>query len=604
MRVCADRILEPSNRNHPAIARQPHMREDRTAAIRRKALGCNDFDSCHGHPVVTEQDDATSAARPGRLRVSRRQALAAAGGAIAGGAAVAATILPRRHDASATEPQPTASGTAAPTVATTATGGGLPLPTAVPADASAEFRAVTEAVVESMRAHRVPGTALGILSGDREEHASFGVASANTLVPVDGDTLFQIGSLTKTYTATAIWRLIEQGAVAVDAPVRTYLPELRLADAATASEVTVGNLLDHSGGWWGDEGTYTGEGDDAIARFVTERLPQLPQIFPLGKFFSYNNSGFIVLGRIIEVVTGKTYRSAMTDLVLGPLGLTDTTLVPSQVLAHPRADGHYAGEINGADGIAVQTPTWLPRSVEPAGNIWSTTREVLRYARIHLGDPLDGEPALLSPATRRLMQEPALDVPGLPLSMGRNWFSQDIDGKRVIIHNGDTLGQHTVFIAIPEKRFALVLLVNSASGAVATELAAIDTAMRGYPGLAPLTGKVGLSRAAMAPADAPTMNVPEPELTQYSGRFADPGTVIEFAVRGDELTALPKTVAVPNAIQPAVGPPPVSEPVAVEFTSRDAVKAGEGLTPFVRDDAGAIGWVSAGLRLVPRAEPD
>ena len=500
-------------------------------------------------------------------------------------------------------PQTLGAGTPTPRVTAITPGGGLPLPTSVAVDASAEFRAVTEALVDAMRANRVPGTALGILSGDREEHASFGLASVNTSVPVGPDTLFQIGSLAKTHTATAIWRLADEGRVAVDAPVRTYLPELRLADAATASAVTVGNLLDHSGGWWGDDGTYTGEGDDAIARFVAERLPHLPQHFPVGEYFSYNNTGFILLGRIIEVVTRKPYRAAMDELVLGPAGLTASTYEPSEVLQHPYADGHYAGEINGADGVAVQTPLWLPRSVDPAGGLWSTTRDVLRYARVHLGDPLDGGPALLSPQSRKRMQEPAMGVSGVPLSMGRNWFVQSVGGLDVIFHNGDTLGQHTAFLAIPEKRFALVLLTNSLTGAVAAELAAIDAAMGAYAGLAPLTGKVGLSRAMMAPVGAPAIPVPAAELASYAGRFADPGTVVDFAVRGDEFTALPSTIPTPNAMRPAVGPPPATEPVPVEFIAKDAVKAGEGLIPFVRNRSGDVAWVNVGLRLVPRSTP-
>ena len=80
----------------------------------------------------------------------------------------------------------------------------------------------------AMRDSRIPGAALGILAGDREEHATFGVASLSSLRPVTPATLFQIGSLTKTYTATAIWRLIDEGALALDAPVRTYLPDLAL----------------------------------------------------------------------------------------------------------------------------------------------------------------------------------------------------------------------------------------------------------------------------------------------------------------------------------------------------------------------------------------
>ncbi|MDH6198309.1 CubicO group peptidase (beta-lactamase class C family) [Mycobacterium frederiksbergense] len=545
---------------------------------------------------MTEPDADT--AEPSRLRVSRRRALAVAGGAVAGGAAVAAAILPGRRGAPADPPS-----ASAPTIATTTVGGELPLPTALAGDASPEFRAVAEALIESMRANQVPGAALGIWSGDREEHAAAGVASANTMVPVGPDTLFQIGSLAKTYTATAIWRLIERGAISADAPVRRYLPDLRLADEATAEAVTINNLLQHSGGWWGDEGTYTGEGDDALARFVAQRLPQLPQIFPVGKFFSYNNSGFILLGRIIEVVTGKGFHAAMDDLLLGPLGVQNTLYDRAKVLQHPYADGHYAGQINGADGVAVQTPLWLPRSVDPAGGLWSTTRDVLRYARMHLGDALDGKPALLSPESLRGMQEPTKDVPGLPVRIGRNWFVQDIGGMRAIIHNGDTVGQHTAFIAIPEKRFALVLLTNSLTGAVAAELATIDAALSHYPGLAPLTGKVGLSRAGMAPPDAATVTLPAAELADYTGHFADPGVASTFAVRDGELTVLTKFTAVPNTLRPAVGPLSPAEPVPVGFLAKDSGVAGGARVPFVRDDAGQVGWVSGGLRLVPRAKP-
>ncbi|WP_162465195.1 serine hydrolase [Mycolicibacterium sp. CBMA 295] len=515
---------------------------------------------------------------------------------------MAAAILPRRYSRGDSAPPANSSAAPAPTVAAPAPGGGLPLPTTLSADASPEFRAVAEALIDAMRTNRIPGTALGILSGDREEHAAFGVASANSMVPVSDETLFQIGSLTKTYTATAIWRLIEQGAISADAPVRTYLPDLRLADAATASAVTINNLLDHSGGWWGDEGTYTGDDDDAIARFAAERLPQLPQVFPLGKFFSYNNSGFILLGRVIEAVTGSTYHAAMDDLVFGPLGLTNSFFDRSKVLQRRYADGHYAGPINGADGVAVQTPLWLPRSADPAGGIWATTHDVLRYARIHLGDAIDGGPSFLSSETLGSMQEPVKGVPGLPVSIGRNWFVQDIGGVRIIIHNGDTIAQHTVFIAIPEKQFALVLLTNSLTGGAAAELAAIDAALSRYFGTAPLAGKVGLARVALAPPDASTVTLPGAELADYTGRFADPGIASTFAIRNDALTVMSETLVVPNTIQAAVGPPPPKEPLPLSFLARDAGVAGGALVPFVRDESGRVGWVSGGLRLVPRAK--
>jgi len=216
--------------------------------------------------------------------------------ALAGGA-TATTLLGPASIAARQTPEATPA-------ADTSTTAEFPLPSTLAADASPEFRAVADALVESMRRNMVPGTALGILFGDREEHATFGVASLNSLAPVTADTLFQIGSLTKTFTSTAIWRLIDEGALALDAPVRTYIPDLKLVDESVAAQVAISNLLDHSAGWYGDEGFDTGENDDAVARYVAERLPVLPQNFPPGAFFSYNNAGFTLLGRLIEVARG------------------------------------------------------------------------------------------------------------------------------------------------------------------------------------------------------------------------------------------------------------------------------------------------------------
>lgn len=183
-------------------------------------------------------------------------------------------------------------------VAGTPTAEALPLPSTLAADASPAFRAVAETLVAAMRQYQVPGAALGILAGDREEHATFGVESVASLAPVTPQTLFGIGSVTKTFTATAIWRLIDEGALALDAPVRTYLPDFRLMDEQAAAEVTVDQLLTHSTGWYGDDFTDTGSDDGALARYITEVLPRQLQLFPPDAHFSYNNAGFDVLGRL------------------------------------------------------------------------------------------------------------------------------------------------------------------------------------------------------------------------------------------------------------------------------------------------------------------
>lgn len=537
-----------------------------------------------------------------RRRLSRRRLLA-----LTGGAAAAAVVA---RPALLVAEQPLGAGTprAATPVATA-----LPLPSTLAADASPAFRAVAEALTAAMQAYHVPGVALGILAGDREEHATFGLASLSSLQPVTPQTLFQIGSLSKTYTATAVWRLIDEGALKLDARVRAYLPDFRVMDKAASERVAVANLLDHTAGWYGDEGFETGDGDGALARYVAARMPQLPQLFPVGKFFSYNNAAFQLLGRLIEVATGTTYNAALRHLLLDPLGLDDTILAHDEVRSRPYADGHVFEPINGQNVLTVQIPLWVPRSVDPAGGIWATTRDVIRYARFHLDTGIAGGAAsIVRPATLRRMQEPAVAVPGLPLSMGRDWFVQEVAGVRAIFHGGDTLGQHTDFVAIPEKGFAIVLLTNCQPGGSLAASAALDAALAHYPGLGAFAGKLGLLRALsvldpeaaaieeVVGTPAPRAALPPAKLAEYAGRYADPGLELVFTVRDGGLEVATTRLAQPGAWDAVIPPPPEGGPAPVSFIAADKAVVGNVILPFLRDDNGRVGWVASGLRLVPR----
>src|SRR5256885_14712118 len=100
-----------------------------------------------------------------------------------------------------------------------------------------------------MREHPVPGVAVGLIADGEESASGFGVTNVDHPLAVDADKLFQIGSITKTVTATALMRLVEDGVVALDVPVRTYVPELRLLDDGGAAAVTLRHLLTRVGGW-------------------------------------------------------------------------------------------------------------------------------------------------------------------------------------------------------------------------------------------------------------------------------------------------------------------------------------------------------------------
>src|SRR5687768_1767216 len=182
----------------------------------------------------------------------------------------------------------------------------------------------------------IPGAAVGVFHDGQEHFFCHGVTSVENPLPVNEDTLFLLGSVTKTFTATAIMRLVAQGRVSLDAPVREYVPELTLLDDR---EFTVRQLLNHTSGLdWGTLAD-TGEGDDALARHVAE-LATLKLIAPVGERPSYSQSGFNLAGRIIENVTGQTYEQAMTSLLLEPIGLGNTHFDRDAVMTRRFAAGH------------------------------------------------------------------------------------------------------------------------------------------------------------------------------------------------------------------------------------------------------------------------
>jgi CubicO group peptidase (beta-lactamase class C family) len=136
----------------------------------------------------------------------------------------------------------------------------------------------------------IPGVAVGVWADGQEVYACHGVTSIDNPLPVDRDTLYVLGSVTKTVTATTLMRLVADGRVDLDAPVRRYVPDLVLKDEQTAAQITVLNLLNHTSGLdWGFTSD-TGEGDDALAGYVA-KMAELKLIAPPSTRASYSQAG-------------------------------------------------------------------------------------------------------------------------------------------------------------------------------------------------------------------------------------------------------------------------------------------------------------------------
>src|SRR5207344_2046618 len=175
----------------------------------------------------------------------------------------------------------------------------------------ARFDAIVTLAEAKMKEFGVPGVALGIVSNGVVNIRGLGITNVEDPLPVTAHTVFPIASISKTFAATALMRLVEQGKVDLRAPVRTYLPDFRVQDEAVSREVTIWHLLTHSSGW---EGQVSGpdRGEETLKNFVST-LGGLMQLAPPGAAWSYNNAGFSVAGRVIETVTGTSINAAIRD---------------------------------------------------------------------------------------------------------------------------------------------------------------------------------------------------------------------------------------------------------------------------------------------------
>jgi CubicO group peptidase (beta-lactamase class C family) len=370
-----------------------------------------------------------------------------------------------------------------------------------------KYRALDDKIQAAMAAYAIPGVAVGVLDRGAEYVRGFGVTDVDHPVAVDGDTLFRIGSSTKTFTATTVMRLLEQGRLDLDAPVQAYLPEFRTADPTVASRVTVHQLLNHTAGWLGDYFQDFGAGDEALSRYVAG-VARLPQLTPLGEVFAYNNAAVGVAGRLIEVITGIPYERAVRQLLIDPLGLAHSRFSVAETAGLSVAASHAVVE-----GKAVADPALfpVPRSLNPAGGLISSVRDQLRYARFHLGEEMvhGGRRVLTERSLVAMRSNPG---PGGTIiveldGVGVSWLLRpSAQGIRIVQHGGDWPGQHSGLLIVPERGFALTVLTNSLGGPkLISDLFGDDWALRR---LAAITNIPAVPRA-LSPS----------ELAPYEGHY-------------------------------------------------------------------------------------
>jgi CubicO group peptidase (beta-lactamase class C family) len=323
-----------------------------------------------------------------------------------------------------------------------------------------ERQPLSEFVEATATRFGIPGVAVGVWAEGREVYACHGVTSVDNPLPVNPETLFLLGSVTKTYTATTLLRLVADGRVELGAPVRRYLPELRLSDERAAAQVTVLQLLNHTAGLdWGLIADF-GEGDDALAGYLA-RIAELGLVAAPGQRASYSQAGYNLAGRIIEQVTGWTFERAVAALVVAPLGLQHSFFARDDVMTRRFVVGHNRDQ----DGTLQVARLWRrSRGDNPGGGLVSAAADQLRWARFHLGDghAPDGQRVLPAELLGRMRQPTvALRASSLGDAIGIGWFLRQVDGVATVGHGGSANGQFAELLLVPDRDFAVVALSNA-----------------------------------------------------------------------------------------------------------------------------------------------
>jgi len=315
--------------------------------------------------------------------------------------------------------------------------------------------------------HNVVGASLAVLDNEIVHTAAAGSLNLETQVDVTTDSLFQIGSISKVFTATLIMQLVDEGKVRLDEPVKTYLPDFHVADSDATVSITIRQLLCHTSGMEGDFFPEDDPEGPSASSYLT-KCHLLPQLHPPGDYFSYSNSAFVVLGRVIEIVEGITWAKAISLRLLKPLGMDHSIVEPHESLRFRMAMGHVPDLDNDGKPMLANR-CYLVLSTGPAGAVLSmSATDLLKFARMHLesGIPSAGE-RVLSVDSVEAMQASQIRLSSLSwqgiTDWGLGWFLKNDANYSFVGHDGATRGQFAYLRLFPEYNKAIALLTNSDS---------------------------------------------------------------------------------------------------------------------------------------------
>ena len=327
-----------------------------------------------------------------------------------------------------------------------------PVAPATPEAAEATFVAALRARLEADAAtEQFSGAVLVARDGRTVFEGAYGRADRERGVPNTPVTQFRVGSMNKMITAVATLQLVQAGVLRLDAPLGTYLPDY--PNAEVASTVTLHHLLTHTGGTgdiFGPEFTAHRADlrtvDDYLRLYGSRGLRFAP-----GAQWEYSNYGFILLGAVIERVTGTSYPDHVAAHVLAPAGMIATGSEPEDALVPARAIG-YTRQL--VPGSLVSNANTLPYRGSPAGGGYSTVEDLARFAMALR------EHRLLDAAHTELLLRGKVDTGYQGVQYAYGFFDRVVNGRRLVGHSGGALGMSGDLAFEPGGGYVVVALSN------------------------------------------------------------------------------------------------------------------------------------------------
>ena len=295
------------------------------------------------------------------------------------------------------------------------------------------------------------GSALVAENGKVIYKGGFGMANMEWGIPNAPDTKFRLGSITKQFTSMLTLQLVEQGKIKLDGKLSDYLPEYR---KEIGDKVTIHHLLTHTSGipsYTSQPGFFENVSRNPykVAEFV-KKYTMGDLEFEPGSKFSYNNSGYFLLGAIIEKVTGKSYEQALKDNILDPLGMKNTGYDHHNTLLQKRA----AGYTKTADSYV--NAAYLDMSIPyAAGSMYSTVED------LYLWDQALYTDKLITAQSKELMYKPFLDDYAYGWNVSNASFKLNDQPVQIIRHGGGINGFNTMIVRFPKEKNLIVLLDNT-----------------------------------------------------------------------------------------------------------------------------------------------